>query len=171
MPDYEVSAALIQAWSGVKNGKLPALAGHAFDVFIAVDKHLLQQQNQADPQGAVILAGVLSNQQGRRDACVDIGITQAQRARCDGPGCPDAALCKPVSPTPRDQATCKLVLGLASRRSTPAHSITSLTEARKVLGTARPRRFAVLRLSTSSKCVDCMTGISAGFAPLRICPT
>ena len=59
MPDYEVSAALIQAWSGVKNGKLPALAGHAFDVFIAVDKHLLQQQNQALQAQLAALTDVL----------------------------------------------------------------------------------------------------------------
>ena len=38
-------------------------------------------------------------------------------------------------------------------------------------GTVSPSAFAVFRLITSSKCVGCKTGISAGFAPLRTCPT
>ena len=52
-----------------------------------------------------------------------------------------------------------------SRRS---HSITSSARASSVGGTSRPSAFAVLRLMTSSNLVDCTTGRSAGFSPLRI---
>ena len=61
-------------------------------------------------------------------------------------------------------------LGPGSWGDARGHSITSSTDARKVGETARPKRFAVLRLRTSSKRIDCMTGMSAGFAPLRIWP-
>ena len=54
-----------------------------------------------------------------------------------------------------------------SRRS---HSITSSARASSVGGTSRPSAFAVLRLMTSSNLVDCCTGRSAGFSPLRIRP-
>jgi hypothetical protein len=37
-------------------------------------------------------------------------------------------------------------------------------------GTSRPSAFAVLRLMTSSTFVDCCTGRSAGFSPLRMRP-
>jgi hypothetical protein len=53
--------------------------------------------------------------------------------------------------------------------STP-HSITSLAIARRSGGTVRPRAFAVFRLMTRSKLVGCMTGRSAGTAPLRMRP-
>ena len=51
-----------------------------------------------------------------------------------------------------------------------AHSITSSARASSVGGTSRPSALAVLRLMTSSNLVDCKTGRSAGFAPLRIWP-
>src|SRR5437773_1737657 len=51
------------------------------------------------------------------------------------------------------------------------HSITSSAAACSVSGTVRPSACAVLRLITSSNCVGCRTGISAGFEPFRICPT
>src|SRR6187401_1353250 len=51
------------------------------------------------------------------------------------------------------------------------HSITSSARASSVGGTVTPNAFAVLRLMTNSNCVGCRTGISAGFAPLRIWPT
>ena len=31
-------------WAGIKNGRLPALAGKEFDVFVAVDRNLSFQQ-------------------------------------------------------------------------------------------------------------------------------
>src|SRR5262245_38410678 len=48
------------------------------------------------------------------------------------------------------------------------HSITSSALACKVSGTTRPSALAVFKLTTSSNLVGCMTGISAGRAPLRI---
>src|SRR5215469_14123550 len=50
------------------------------------------------------------------------------------------------------------------------HSITSSASASSLSGTWRLSALAVLRLITSSNLVDCMTGRSAGFSPLRIRP-
>jgi hypothetical protein len=47
------------------------------------------------------------------------------------------------------------------------HSITSASNWIE-LGTSRPSALAVCRLMTNSNLVDCKTGRSAGFAPLRI---
>ena len=38
-------------------------------------------------------------------------------------------------------------------------------------GTSMPSALAVLRLMTNSNLVDCTTGKSPGFSPLRILPT
>src|SRR5215468_4478269 len=48
------------------------------------------------------------------------------------------------------------------------HSITSSASNCNELGTSMPSALAVCRLMTNSNLVDCTTGISAGFAPLRI---
>ena len=48
------------------------------------------------------------------------------------------------------------------------HSITSSARARSAGGTVRPSSLAVSALITSSNVVDCTTGRSAGFAPLRM---
>src|SRR5262249_42242026 len=53
----------------------------------------------------------------------------------------------------------------------PHHSITSSAIASSPGGKLRPNALAVLRLITNSNLVDCMTGKSAGFAPLRTRPT
>ena len=50
------------------------------------------------------------------------------------------------------------------------YSITSSASASNLSGIARPSIFAVLRLITNSNLVDCSTGRSAGFTPLRIFP-
>src|SRR5262249_32839260 len=50
----------------------------------------------------------------------------------------------------------------------PDHSITSSASNCKELGTSMPSALAVCRLMTSSNLVDCKTGRSAGFVPLRI---
>src|SRR5215472_882032 len=50
------------------------------------------------------------------------------------------------------------------------HSITSSARPRSESGTVRPRALAVLRLMISSTFVDCITGRSAGFSPLRTRP-
>src|SRR5262249_19685615 len=52
----------------------------------------------------------------------------------------------------------------------PPHSITSSASNRIEAGTSMPRALAACRLMTNSNLVDCRTGRSAGFAPLRIWP-
>jgi hypothetical protein len=52
----------------------------------------------------------------------------------------------------------------------PTYSMTSSARASSIGGTVRPRALAVLRLMISSTLVDCWTGRSAGFSPLRIRP-
>src|SRR5262249_6412857 len=63
--------------------------------------------------------------------------------------------------------------GAAEQRDERAadHSITSSASASRRSGTARPSALAVLRLSTKSNFVGCITGKSAGFSPLRTRPT
>jgi hypothetical protein len=48
------------------------------------------------------------------------------------------------------------------------YSITSSASASNLSGISRPSAFAVLRLITNSNFVDCWTGRSAGFSPLRM---
>jgi len=50
------------------------------------------------------------------------------------------------------------------------HSITSSAMDSSDGGTSMPSALAVVRLSTNSNLVDCSTGRSAGFAPLRMLP-
>src|SRR6266511_100475 len=50
------------------------------------------------------------------------------------------------------------------------YSITSSARPSSDSGTVRPSAFAVLRLMINSTLVDCCTGRSAGFSPLRIRP-
>src|SRR6476620_5929420 len=49
-----------------------------------------------------------------------------------------------------------------------AYSITSSVRASRDSGGSRPRDFAVLRLITNSNLVECCTGSSPGFSPLRM---
>src|SRR5262245_59521526 len=51
------------------------------------------------------------------------------------------------------------------------HSITSSASNCIELGTSMPSALAVCRLITNSNLLDCTTGKSAGFSPLRIRPT
>src|SRR5215475_10584064 len=51
------------------------------------------------------------------------------------------------------------------------HSITSSARASRFGGTSMPSARAVDRLMTSSNLLDCTTGKSSGFAPLRMRPT
>src|SRR5262245_27787375 len=51
-----------------------------------------------------------------------------------------------------------------------AHSITSSAAASSLSGTVRASILAVEALMTSSNLLDCTTGKSAGFAPLRMRP-
>src|SRR5262249_40818179 len=52
----------------------------------------------------------------------------------------------------------------------PPHSITSSARPERGSGTVMPSAPAVLRLRISSPFVDCTTGRSAGFSPLRMRP-
>ncbi|MDT7604293.1 MAG: hypothetical protein QOF61_2290, partial [Acidobacteriota bacterium] len=45
LPEHEVLTVTERGWSGVKNGKLLALAESEFDVFLTVDQNLKFQQN------------------------------------------------------------------------------------------------------------------------------
>jgi len=45
LPSHQVSTVVREGWSGVKNGKLLALAASNFDALITVDKNLPYQQN------------------------------------------------------------------------------------------------------------------------------
>ena len=49
-------------WSGIKNGKLLALAASEFDVFITVDNNLPYQQNLTALSVAVIVLDAMSNE-------------------------------------------------------------------------------------------------------------
>src|SRR5215471_8916575 len=57
------------------------------------------------------------------------------------------------------------------RRQATTYSITWSARKRSDGGMVRPRALAVLRLMTRSNFVDCCTGRSAGFIPLKILST
>ena len=62
MPRHEVSTVVLQGWSGVKNGKLLALAAASFDAFVTVDKNLPYQQNPSSLPLAVLVLDAASNE-------------------------------------------------------------------------------------------------------------
>ena len=45
LPNHEVRTAVEMGWSGVRNGKLLALAATSFEAFVTVDKNMPFQQN------------------------------------------------------------------------------------------------------------------------------
>ena len=55
LPSHQVSKVVQEGWSGVKNGKLLALAATGFDAFITVDKNLSYQQNTSNLPVAVLV--------------------------------------------------------------------------------------------------------------------
>jgi hypothetical protein len=59
---HDVRTVVGMGWSGVKNGKLLALAANEFDAFITVDKNLPYQQNLATLPIAVIVLDSVSNE-------------------------------------------------------------------------------------------------------------
>jgi hypothetical protein len=59
---HEVRTVLEAGWSGIKNGKLLALAATDFDAFIAVDKNLPFQQNLAALPVAIVVLDAFSNE-------------------------------------------------------------------------------------------------------------
>lgn len=55
LPLHQVSTVSQEGWSGVKNGKLLALAATKFDAFVTVDKNLPYQQNTTSLPVAVVV--------------------------------------------------------------------------------------------------------------------
>jgi predicted nuclease of predicted toxin-antitoxin system len=62
LPSHHVSTAVREGWSGVKNGKLLALAAASFDAFITVDKNLPYQQNLETLPIALVVLDCHSNE-------------------------------------------------------------------------------------------------------------
>ena len=62
LPSHAVRTAVEMGWSGVKNGKLLALASAEFDAFITVDKNLSFQQNLKTLPVAVVVLDAVSNE-------------------------------------------------------------------------------------------------------------
>jgi predicted nuclease of predicted toxin-antitoxin system len=55
LPSHMVRTVVEMGWSGVKNGRLWALAANQFDAFITVDKNLPYQQNLGTLPIAVVV--------------------------------------------------------------------------------------------------------------------
>lgn len=62
LPNHDVRTVVEMGWSGVKNGKLLALAADGFDAFVTVDKNLPYQQNLTTLPVAVIVLDAVSNE-------------------------------------------------------------------------------------------------------------
>ena len=58
---HETSTVQRAGWSGIKNGKLLALAGSKFDVFLTMDGGLEFQQNLSTLPVAVLIVEAISN--------------------------------------------------------------------------------------------------------------
>src|SRR5215468_1534552 len=100
----------------------------------------------------------------RCTARVTSRMVDASRFSCGGQDRHRRLLCPRCQRPPRRRA--------AEQRDELAvfHSITSSASAKSLSGIWRLSAFAVLRLMTRSNLIVCMTGRSAGFAPLRIRP-
>jgi len=59
---HDVRTVVEMGWSGVKNGKLLALAANEFDAFVTVDKNLPYQQNLITLPVAVVVLDAVSNE-------------------------------------------------------------------------------------------------------------
>jgi predicted nuclease of predicted toxin-antitoxin system len=62
LPNHAVRTVVEMGWSGVKNGKLLALASSDFDAFVTVDKNLPFQQNLSELPIALVVLDSLSNE-------------------------------------------------------------------------------------------------------------
>jgi len=62
LPGHDVSTVGLEGWSGIKNGKLLALAAVGFDALLTVDKNLPYQQNTAMLPIAVLVLDSKSNE-------------------------------------------------------------------------------------------------------------
>jgi len=61
LPEHEVLTVMEQGWSGIKNGKLLALAAPEFDVFLTIDQNLKYQQNLKNFDIGIILLVARNN--------------------------------------------------------------------------------------------------------------
>jgi len=61
LPDHNVSTVVEMGWSGVKNGKLLALAAAQFECFLTVDANIEKQQHLPDIPVAVLLVRAVRN--------------------------------------------------------------------------------------------------------------
>jgi hypothetical protein len=103
-----------------------------------------------------------------------VGLTGLLRANGGGPAKGrrgSAAVSIPDHLLRRSELPLSPRNGLLHRSKIHAYSITASAATCKVCGTVRPSTFAVLRLITNSNLVGCITGRSAGLAPLSILPT
>ena len=62
LPGHQVRTVGEAGWSGVKNGKLLALAANEFDVFVTVDKNMPFQQNHLTLPIPVVVLHAASNE-------------------------------------------------------------------------------------------------------------
>ena len=62
LPNHEVRTAVEMGWSGVKNGRLLALAGATFEAFVTVDKNMPFQQNLSALPIALVVLDSVSNE-------------------------------------------------------------------------------------------------------------
>jgi len=62
LPSHQVCTVVQEGWSGIKNGKLLALAAAGFDAFVTVDKNLPYQQNDSTLPVAVLVLDAVSNE-------------------------------------------------------------------------------------------------------------
>ena len=61
LTDHEAETVAGCGWSGVKNGKLLALAATKFDVFLTMDQNIEFQQNLATLPVAILVVEAVSN--------------------------------------------------------------------------------------------------------------
>jgi predicted nuclease of predicted toxin-antitoxin system len=61
LAEHTVSTVVEAGWSGVKNGKLLALAAEQYDVFVTADRNLQYQQNLSSLPLAVVVLVAYDN--------------------------------------------------------------------------------------------------------------
>ena len=60
LAEHTVTTVVEAGWSGVKNGKLLALAAGQYDVFVTADRNLQYQQNLSSLPLAVVVLSAIS---------------------------------------------------------------------------------------------------------------
>ena len=61
LPEHDVATVPEAGWAGAKNEALLRLAEPRFDVFVAMDRHLPDQQNVSEPGLSVVVLRAMSN--------------------------------------------------------------------------------------------------------------